>query len=66
MRNGSNSSPPILRRSTRAPGSFSPAPIEGVKQLAAAGCQAIWIEECLTDQLGPERFARYNLRCCVR
>ena len=35
--------------------------IEQVKQSAAVGCHAIWIEECLTDQIGPARFARYNL-----
>lgn len=35
--------------------------IEQVKAAAAIGCQAIWIEECLTDQIGPARFARYNL-----
>jgi len=35
--------------------------LERVKAAAAAGCHGVWIEDCMTDMIGPERFAAYNL-----
>lgn len=35
--------------------------IQWVKYSAALGCRAIWLEDCLTDQIGPARFAQYHL-----
>lgn len=34
---------------------------EHIKYAKALGCQVIWIEECLTDQIGPQRYQQYNL-----
>jgi len=35
--------------------------IRQVREAAAAGAEAIWIEECLTDMISPEAFTRLNL-----
>lgn len=35
--------------------------VQCVKAAAASGCRAVWIEDCLTDMIGPARFVRYNL-----
>ncbi|MHB9134650.1 MAG: uroporphyrinogen decarboxylase family protein [Armatimonadota bacterium] len=35
--------------------------VASVKMAAELGVKGIWIEECMTDQIGPARFARYNL-----
>jgi hypothetical protein len=37
------------------------AGIAGVRASAALGARVIWIEDCMTDQIGPERFRRYHL-----
>lgn len=42
--------------------------VERIKLLAALGVDAVWIEECLTDQVHPDLFRRVNLplvRHCV-
>lgn len=48
---------PVFRACERLLG----AVIQQVKLAAASGCEVIWIEDCMTDQIGPERFARLNL-----
>jgi len=35
--------------------------IQRVKAAAAAGCHAVWIEDCMMDMIGPERYKKYNL-----
>ena len=35
--------------------------VQRVKAAAAAGCHGIWIEDCMMDMIGPERYAKYNL-----
>ncbi len=35
--------------------------VHAVEDAAACGCDVIWIEDCMTDQIGPARFARFNL-----
>ncbi|MHB0937578.1 MAG: uroporphyrinogen decarboxylase family protein [Armatimonadota bacterium] len=35
--------------------------IQRVQAAAAAGCHGIWIEDCMMDMIGPERYAKYNL-----
>lgn len=35
--------------------------IQRVKAAAAAGCHGVWIEDCMMDMIGPERYAKYNL-----
>jgi len=35
--------------------------IQHVKAAAAAGCHGIWIEDCMMDMIGPERYMKYNL-----
>ncbi|MFH1569998.1 MAG: uroporphyrinogen decarboxylase family protein [Gemmatimonadota bacterium] len=40
--------------------------LETVRTAAALGAEAIWIEECFTDLLGPAAFARLNLPAVQR
>jgi len=35
--------------------------IQRVQAAKAAGCHGIWIEDCMMDMIGPERYAKYNL-----
>ncbi len=35
--------------------------IERIRMIAALGADAVWIEECLTDQISPEAFRQINL-----
>jgi len=35
--------------------------LQAVRQAKALGVRGIWIEDCLTDQIGPERFTRLHL-----
>jgi hypothetical protein len=35
--------------------------IQRMKSAAAAGCHGIWIEDCMMDMIGPDRYAQYNL-----
>lgn len=35
--------------------------IQRVQAARAAGCHGIWIEDCMMDMIGPERYAKYNL-----
>lgn len=40
-----------------------------IRMIAALGAEAVWIEECLTDQISPDLFRRLNvplLRQCVK
>jgi hypothetical protein len=42
---------------------------QDIRMIAALGADAVWIEECLTDQISPEIFAALNvpiLRDCVK
>lgn len=35
--------------------------IQSLKAAAAAGCDGVWIEDCMMDMIGPTRFAKLNL-----
>ncbi len=42
--------------------------VQQIRMISALGADAVWIEECLTDQISPDLFRQLNvpiLRCCV-
>lgn len=48
---------PLLRAADR----LLQGQLHGIAAAAAMGVDGVWIEDCLTDQIGPERLRRYHL-----
>ncbi|HOF86605.1 MAG TPA: uroporphyrinogen decarboxylase family protein [Armatimonadota bacterium] len=48
---------PLLRAADR----LLDGQLHGIAAAQALGADGIWIEDCLTDQIGPDRYRRYHL-----